>query len=82
MKKIFEWDDDKARANIRNHKVSFEEASSVFGDLLSATVYDPDHSMDDDRYIIVFCAKLKEEYAEFKESFKVDEYKPQYEVHQ
>jgi len=40
----FEWDADKAESNRHKHGVSFEEASSVFGDRLSSTVPDADHS--------------------------------------
>lgn len=47
----FEWDSDKAASNAAKHGVSFEEAATVFGDPLSLTVYDPDHSQDEDRYI-------------------------------
>ncbi len=47
----FEWDDDKAEANERKHGVSFTEAQTVFGDPLSLTGYDPDHSDEEDRYI-------------------------------
>lgn len=49
----FEWDPQKAAKNLRKHKVSFAEAATVFGDPLSATVTDPDHLEDEDRYIIV-----------------------------
>lgn len=48
---IFEWDEDKARANLSKHQVSFEEAKTVFGDPLSVTISDPDHSRDEDRYV-------------------------------
>ena len=47
----FEWNPDKAASNAAKHGVSFEEAATVFGDPLSLTVYDPDHSQDEDRYI-------------------------------
>ncbi|MCO6454360.1 MAG: BrnT family toxin [Pirellulaceae bacterium] len=47
----FEWDEDKAEANERKHGVTFEEASTVFADPLSLTIYDPIHSDDEDRYI-------------------------------
>jgi len=47
----FEWDPDKAVANANKHGITFEEAASVFGDPLSLTAYDPDHSQDEDRYI-------------------------------
>ena len=48
---LFAWDDDKATRNARKHGVSFEEASTVFQDLLSITIEDPDHSDDEDRLI-------------------------------
>lgn len=47
----FEWDDAKAELNERKHGVSFAEAMTVFGDPLSLTGYDPDHSEDEDRYL-------------------------------
>jgi uncharacterized DUF497 family protein len=47
----FEWDENKAEINLSKHHVSFREASTVFGDPLSLTQYDPDHSDDEDRYI-------------------------------
>jgi uncharacterized DUF497 family protein len=46
-----EWDARKARENLRKHGVSFEEASSVFFDSLSATGDDPDHSADEGRFV-------------------------------
>jgi uncharacterized DUF497 family protein len=49
----FEWDPRKAAKNLRKHKVAFTEAATVFSDDLSITVYDPDHSMDEDRYITI-----------------------------
>lgn len=50
---FFEWDPNKARANQRNHDVTFEGASTVFGDTLSLTIYDEEHSEDEDRLIII-----------------------------
>ena len=49
----FEWDPRKAAKNLRNHRVSFNEAATVFGDPLGTTVPDPDHSLTEDRYITV-----------------------------
>ena len=49
----FEWDPQKAAKNIRNHKVPFTEAATVFSDPLGVTVPDPDHSAWENRYIIV-----------------------------
>ena len=48
----FEWDKEKALTNQRRHDVSFFEAREVFGDELSLSVPDPDHSIDEDRYLI------------------------------
>jgi uncharacterized DUF497 family protein len=47
----FEWDEEKAEANLKKHKVGFEEAGTVFGDPFSITVDDPDHSKEEQRYI-------------------------------
>ena len=49
----FEWDPQKAERNLKKHGVSFEEASTVFFDPLSATFDDPDHSVGEHRYITV-----------------------------
>lgn len=49
----FEWDKEKAKANLKKHKVSFEEASTVFGDFFAKMFYDDDHSIDEKREIIV-----------------------------
>jgi uncharacterized DUF497 family protein len=47
----FEWDAAKARANLRKHGVSFEEASTVFYDELAVTGSDPDHSVGEARFV-------------------------------
>ena len=47
----FEWDRRKAATNNRKHRVSFEEASTVFGDPRALTFPDPDHSDDERRYL-------------------------------
>lgn len=49
----FEWDEEKGAANISKHGVSFEEAKTVFGDPLYVDFYDPDHSDDEHRYLIM-----------------------------
>jgi uncharacterized DUF497 family protein len=49
----FEWDSRKARSNFSKHGISFEEASTIFGDSFSLTVPDPDHSITERRYITV-----------------------------
>jgi uncharacterized protein len=48
---IFEWDEAKAATNQRKHKVSFEEASTVFADDFALTGRDPDHSVEEHRFI-------------------------------
>jgi uncharacterized DUF497 family protein len=49
----FEWDSRKARSNVSKHGISFEEASTIFGDSLSLTIPDPDHSIRERRYITI-----------------------------
>lgn len=49
----FEWDENKARQNLVKHNISFVEATTVFLDLLSITIDDPDHSQSEQRYIII-----------------------------
>jgi len=48
----FEWDPAKAESNYQKHGVSFAEAATVFFDLLSITVPDPLHSVDENRFVI------------------------------
>ena len=47
----FEWDPKKSAANERKHDVTFQEASTVFGDRLAMTFVDPDHSNNEQRYL-------------------------------
>jgi hypothetical protein len=49
----FEWDPAKALRNRRGHRVSFEEAATVFGDPLALTYPDPDHSISEQRFMTV-----------------------------
>ncbi len=49
----FEWDQNKVIKNIQKHGVSFYEAATVFGDSLSVTFPDPDHSTQENRFIII-----------------------------
>jgi uncharacterized DUF497 family protein len=49
----FDWDPHKDRRNQRKHGVGFDEASTVFADTLSITIPDPDHSDDEERWVIV-----------------------------
>ena len=48
----FEWDETKALTNQRKHGVSFFEATEVFSDALSSCVHDPDHSYEEERYLL------------------------------
>jgi len=49
----FEWDPDKAASNLAKHGVSFAEAATAFADPLSLTIFDPDHSKNEDRYLLL-----------------------------
>lgn len=50
---LFEWSPAKAMANEQKHGVSFYDAMTLFGDLLSKTVADPGHSAEEDRYVTI-----------------------------
>jgi len=49
----FEWDHKKAKRNVKKHRVSFDEAVTVFYDPLAATFDDPDHSVGEHHFITV-----------------------------
>ncbi|MCY4643987.1 MAG: BrnT family toxin [Bacteriovoracales bacterium] len=49
----FEWDENKNKSNIKKHKVSFQEAMSVFYDSKAYIASDPEHSDDEERFIII-----------------------------
>jgi uncharacterized DUF497 family protein len=49
----FEWDPQKEKTNIHKHNIGFREASTIFKDPLGITIFDPDHSSDEDRYITI-----------------------------
>ncbi len=49
----FEWNPIKAATNLRDHGVSFEEATTVFADPLAMLMADPDHSVDEERYVLL-----------------------------
>jgi uncharacterized protein len=49
----FEWDEGKAETNLIKHCVSFDDAQTVFNDPLYVDFYDPDHSENEDRYLII-----------------------------
>jgi len=54
----YAWDPEKAEANRRKHGVSFHEAATVFGDPLAITFLDPDHSVDEYRYLTFGLSKV------------------------
>lgn len=49
----FEWDQNKAKKNLRNHNVDFDEAQTVFTDDYSVVIPAPDHSREEERWIII-----------------------------
>lgn len=56
----FEWDEEKNKSNIQKHGVSFSEATSVFADDHGLLIADPDHSEDEDRFLLLgLSAKLR-----------------------
>ena len=56
----FSWDDRKDRENQRKHGISFDEATTAFADEKARLKHDPDHSHDEDRFILLgFSAKLR-----------------------
>ena len=50
---LFEWDPRKAETNARKHGVTFDEAATVFGDPLALLMADPDHSLDEERFLLL-----------------------------
>jgi uncharacterized protein len=54
----FEWDPSKAAQNRRKHRVSFHEAATVFADPLALTYQDPDHSIEEQRFITVGMSRV------------------------
>ena len=50
---VFEWDDKKSASNERKHGVSFDEAKSIFTDQFARLIADPDHSDEEDRFILL-----------------------------
>jgi len=59
MSLLFEWDEDKAESNRRKHKVTFDEAQTVFLDEFSITVPDAEHSQTEARFRIVGMSDMK-----------------------
>ena len=54
----FAWDEEKASENLKKHKVDFREAATVFGDPLSTTFPDEDHSVGERRFITIGASVL------------------------
>jgi len=52
------WDEEKNHKNIKDHKVSFEEAETVFYDPNAKIIHNPDHSIEEERFIILGMSKL------------------------
>ncbi len=50
---VFKWDIRKAKENLKKHKISFEEASTVYSDFLSLTIPDPIHTYEEERLITI-----------------------------
>lgn len=50
---VFEWDSRKASSNLTKHGVTFDEATTVFGDTLSLLMDDPKHSEDEQRFLVM-----------------------------
>jgi uncharacterized protein len=71
----FDWDENKAASNLSKHGVSFDEAKTVFNDPLYVDFYDPDHSDDEERYLIIGESKqgrlLITSYTERGESIRI-----------
>ena len=51
MRYIFEWDPQKAKENLRKHRISFERAATVFRDPQALSIFDVAHSQDEDRWV-------------------------------
>jgi len=49
----FEWDEEKAESNLKKHGVDFNEAATVFNDLFYVDFYDPKHSVDEQRFLMI-----------------------------
>jgi uncharacterized protein len=55
---LFEFDPAKASANLKKHKVGFEEAASVFGDPMAYSFPDPDHSVGEERWLMFGTSRM------------------------
>lgn len=54
----FTWNLRKARANLEKHRVSFDEGSTIFADTLAATIPDPEHSLNESRFVTIGVSSL------------------------
>jgi len=54
----FDWDENKNRINIKKHGISFEEAAFIFSDFNAISLFDEEHSQDEDRYITIGKIKI------------------------
>lgn len=59
MKPVFEWDDEKDASNREKHGISFNEATEAFFDPFNITIADPDHSTEEERFLLLGFAKGK-----------------------
>ncbi len=55
---IFTWDDSKSKSNKKKHGISFEEAETVFADEAGRLIHDPEHSEDEDRFVLLGMSEL------------------------
>jgi len=53
LKYNFEWDRNKAKINIKKHKISFETAAEIFLDPLAISIFDDEHSLQEERWITI-----------------------------
>ncbi|MCL4501575.1 MAG: BrnT family toxin [Deltaproteobacteria bacterium] len=71
----FEWDPKKDKANRRKHGISFHEAATVFGDPLAISFPDPDHSLNEERFLIfgisIFNQLLVVSYAQRDDKYRI-----------
>lgn len=55
----FEWDPNKAASNLTKHQVSFDEAKTVFSDPNALVIPDPEHSLSEERFVILGLSSIK-----------------------
>lgn len=53
MRYTFEWDPNKAKSNLQKHKISFERGAEIFLDSLAISIFDEEHSEEEDRWITI-----------------------------